>query len=352
MAVYDLLTAQLTLTRDVLEQRSGGIWRWSEILPVRAPAFRLTLGDANAPVLPVPNLAKMLGLSALYIKDETHNPLGSLDQRGLVVAVSRGLELGVRDFVMAADGSDGAALAACAARTKARARIYMPHDAPLPEQIAIKTFDAELLLVDGMFTEAAKQAAEAAWQHGWLDLSAFREPYRLEGAKTIGLELAEAFGWNLPDVLIVPTGDGLELFGIWKAFCELKSLGFVGSQLPRMVAVQATGCAPLARAFDQKQERAQLWETPDTNVSGLRVPALFADRPILRAIRESGGTVLAVTDEQILAGQHEIATREGIFASPRGAAGLAAARQLIESGWLGKDERVVLVISGSGLNSL
>ena len=350
-AAYDLSAAGSTLTRQALADR-GGMWRWSEILPVRAPAFHLSLGEPHAPVLQAANLGETLGLSALYIKDESHGPLGSLDSRGMVVAVARALELGIREFVMAAAGSDGAALAACAARSRARAHIYMPKDAPRPDQIAVKTFGAELQLVDGLISEAAKQAAEAARLHGWWDVSAFQEPYRCEGAKTIGLELAEAFGWDVPDVIILPVGDGLELLGVWKAFTELEQMGFIGAKRPRMVAVQVSGCAPLARAFDKKSARAEFWQDADTAISGLRVPAVLADRPILRAILASQGTALAVSDEQVLSGQKEMAACEGIFAAPQGGASLAAAKQLIADGWLRKDERVVFINSGSGLNYL
>jgi threonine synthase len=355
-AAYDLPAAKRSLTREALTQRlaedRSGIWRWSEILPVHAPAFRLSLGEVKTPVLQAANLGKTLGLNALYIKDESRGPLGSLDSRGMVVAAARALELGVRDFVMAAIGSDGVALAACAARSRARAHIYMPKDAPLADQIAVKTFGAELHLLDNPFSDIASQAAESARLHGWFEISAFREPYRCEGTKTIGLELAESFAWNVPDVIIVPTNDGLELLGLWKAFNELEQLGFLGSRRPRMVIVQACGCAPLARAFDEKKERVERWQDPSTVFSSLRVSEILADRLILRTIRESQGTALAVSDEQILACQKELASNEGIFASPQGAAGLAAVKQLIAAGWLDRDERIVLLNSGSGLNYL
>ncbi len=352
MAIYDIPVAKSTLTRESLSQRQGGIWRWSEILPVRTPSFRMTLGEANAPVLQAFNLGKALGLPALFIKDESHGPLGSLEHRGLTVAVARALELGVRDFTLAAYGSDGPALAACAARSRSRAHIFMSKDAPVAEQVAVKTFGAQLILVDGLFSDAACMAAEVASSRGWLDISAFREPYRCEGAKTIGLELAEAFAWELPDVIILPTGDGLELLGLWKTFGELEQLGLLGAKRPRLVAAQASGCAPLARAFDEKSARASRWQHVETVISALRIADVFADRLILRAIRESMGTVVAVADQKILAYQKELALCEGIFAAPQVGAGLAALQQLVRSGWINNDECVVIVNPASGLNYL
>ena len=351
-AVYDLSAAKLTLTHASLSQRPVGIWRWTEILPVRAPAFRLTLGEAGTPLLKADSLGARLGLNSLYIKDEAHGPLGSLHARGMLISVARGLELGTRDFVLAAAGSDGAALAAYAARARAHAHIYMPRDASLPDQIALKTLGADLVLVDGHISDAAQLADEAAHLHGWLDVSPFREPYRCEGTKSIGLELAEAFDWELPDVIVVPTGSGLGLMGIWKAFAELEQMGFIGSYRPRMVVVQSLGCAPLVRAFEQKDLRAQFWHPVHTGATGLRVPEVFADRPLLRALRASNGVAVAVSDEDILNSQREMAVYEGIFAAPEGAASLAAARQLIAAGEIGGQERVVLVNSGSGLNYL
>lgn len=326
-AMYDWPAARSTLTSEALSQRAGGIWRWSEILPVRTPAFRLTLGEPYAPVLQAAHLGEAFGLSAFHIKDESRAALGTLESRGMVVAVAHALEMGRREFVMAAYGSDGVALAACSARSRTSAHIYMPEDAPLPDRVAIKTFGAELHLVNGSISEAARLAAEAAALHGWWDLSAFHEPYRCEGAKTIGLELAEAFNWVLPDVLIIPGSDGLEFLGIWKALNELELLGLIGAHRPRMVAVRFGGRAETG-------------------------PALFVERLLLRAIQASKGTVLAVSDEQALSCQKELATQEGIFAGPQAGAGLAAVKHLAANGWLDKDQSVVLVNGGSGLNYL
>ena len=352
LARYDFSAARTTLTRESLAARPKGIWRWSEILPVRAPAFRMTLGEGDTPLLKANNLGKTLGTSELYIKDESANPTGSFKARGLVIAVARALELGIHAFVIPTAGNAGGALAAYAARARAQAHVYMPKDAPLPNQVEVKISGAELVLVDGLISDAAKLAGEDAKTHGWFDVSTFKEPYRCEGKKTMGLELAEAFGWKLPDVIIYPTGGGTGLVGMWKAFAELEQMGFVGARRPRMVSVQAEGCAPIVRAFNEKSERAVFWDGAQTIASGLRVPGAFADRLILRAIRESNGIALAVSDAEIISGQKEMAASEGIFAAPEGAATLVAARHLLASGWLHKDERVVLFNTGSGLKYL
>jgi threonine synthase len=352
LARYDLDSARKTLTREAVSARPKGIWRWSEILPVRAAAFRLTLGEGDTPLLKAGNLAKSLGMSELYIKDESANPTGSFKARGLVMAVSRALELGVHSFVIPTAGNAGGALAAYAARGRAQAHVYMPKDAPLPNQAEVKISGAQLVLVDGLISDAAKLADEAAKTHGWFDVSTFKEPYRCEGKKTMGLELAEAFGWALPDVIIYPTGGGTGLVGMWKAFAELEELGFIGPERPRMVSVQADGCAPIVRAFIGKSDRAVFWDGAQTIASGLRVPGAFADRLILRALRESQGMALAVSDEEILACQREMAESEGIFAAPEGAATLAALKHLLADGWLRASERVVLFNTGTGLKYL
>ena len=352
LARYDLVSARATLTRESLVTRPSGIWRWSEIMPVRAPAFRLTLGEGATPLLKAVNLGQTLGLTELYIKDESANPTGSFKARGLAIAVARAVELGLRSFVIPTAGNAGGALAAYAARARAQAHVFMLVDAPMSNQIEVKMFGAELVLVDGLISDAARLAGEASRLHGWFDVSTFKEPYRCEGKKTLGLELAEALSWDLPDVIIYPTGGGTGLVGMWKAFQELEQLGFIGSKRPRMVSVQAEGCAPIVRALTGNNDRAQFWDGASTIASGLRVPGVFADRLVLSAIRESNGTALAVSDDAILICQRELAASEGIFASPEGAATLAATRQLLASGWLNKDERVVLFNTGSGLKSL
>ncbi|HEY3313634.1 MAG TPA: threonine synthase [Anaerolineales bacterium] len=352
LAKYDLHSARQTLTREALQARPRGIWRWSELLPVRSPAFRLTLGEADTPLLKTDNLGKTLGMPELYIKDESTNPTGSFKARGLVLAVARALELGLHEFVIPTAGNAGGALAAYAARARVHAHVFMPRDAPLSNQIEVKVSGAELELVDGLISDAARLAGEAASLNHWFDVSTFKEPYRCEGKKTMGLELAEAFGWDLPDVILYPTGGGTGLVGMWKAFAELEQIGLIGSKRPRMVSVQAEGCAPIVRAFNNNEERATFWDGAQTVASGLRVPGAFADRLILRAIRESQGTALAISDDAILACQKELASGEGIFAAPEGAATLAALKYLLASGWVDHADRVVLFNTGSGLKYL
>ncbi len=352
LARYDLAAASRTLTTAAIRSRPNNIWRWSEILPVRTAAFRMTLGEGNTPLLRAPNLGRKLGLNNLYIKDESSNPTGSFKARGLVMAVARALELGLREFVIPTAGNAGGALAAYAARGRARAHVYMPKDAPFANQVEVRIHAAELVLVDGLISDAARLAAEASQQHGWFDVSTFKEPYRCEGKKTMGLELAEAFNWELPDVIIYPTGGGTGLVGMWKAFDELEAMGLIGKKRPRMVSVQAEGCAPIVRAYQENSPRASFWDGAHTIASGLRVPGAFADRLILRAIRDSQGIALSVSDDEILNCQKEIATLEGIFAAPEGAATLAAARTLRQRGWILQDEHVVLFNTGSGLKYL
>lgn len=352
LARYDFQQARKTLTREAAAARPRGIWRWAEILPVRADAHRLTLGEGDTPLLSVPRLASTLNLSALSIKDESPNPTGSFKARGLVMAVARAVELGVTEFVIPTAGNAGSALAAYAARAHVTAHVFMPKDAPLANQLEVRAFGADLILVDGLISDAGRMAGEGARQHGWFDVSTFKEPYRVEGKKTMGLELAEHFDWDLPEVVLYPTGGGTGLVGMWKAFDELEALGWIGSKRPRMVSVQAAGCAPIVRAFQQKWERAEFWQNAETIAAGLRVPGAFADRSILRALHASRGAAVAVTDDEILAAQKELARMEGVFAAPEGAATWAALKHLVQTGWVHSSERVVLFNTGSGLKYL
>ncbi len=352
LARYDLEAAAKKVRREELAARGRGLWRWAEILPVREAKFRFTLGEGDTPLLPAPRLGKRLGVKHLYIKDESTNPTATFKARGLVMAVARGVELGMRAFVIPTAGNAGGALAAYAARAGAEAHVYMPQDAPQANRREVEIAGADLHLVDGLISDAARLAAAEAEEHGWFDVSTFKEPYRVEGKKTMGLELAEAFGWELPDLIIYPTGGGTGLVGMWKAFAELEAMGWIGSRRPRMVSVQAEGCAPIVRAFQEGAERAEPWQNAHTLASGLRVPAAFADRLILRALRESRGTAVAVSDEEILEAQRELAHAEGIFAAPEGAATLAALRRLCQAGEVSPDERVVLFNTGSGLKYL
>jgi len=265
------------------------------------------------------------------------------------MAVSRAVELGLKAFVIPTAGNAGGALAAYAARAQVEAHVFMPADAPDVNKAEVEAVGARLVLVDGLISDAARQAEEEAKKHGWWNVSTFREPYRLEGKKVMGLEVAEAFGWELPDVIVYPTGGGTGLVGMWKAFDELEALGWIDSRRPRLVSVQAEGCAPIVRAFQQENARAKTWENAHTIAAGLRVPSVFADRLILRALRATRGTAVAVSDEAILQAQRLLATTEGIFAAPEGAATLAGLQKLLAEEWVRPEERVVLFNTGSGL---
>ncbi len=349
LARYDLDRVLATVSPQEITRRPRGLWRWAELLPVRNPALRITLGEGDTPLLPLERLGRGLGMSALWVKDESFNPTASFKARGLGVAVARALELGVREFVIPTAGNAGGALAAYAARGGAKAHVFMPADAPHPNQEEVRILGADCHLVEGLISDAGRLAAEQAREKGWFDVSTFKEPYRAEGKKTMGLELAEAFGWQLPDVILYPTGGGTGLVGMWKAFAELEALGWIDRRRPRMISVQAEGCAPVVRAFSQHAERVEFWQNASTLASGLRVPGPFADRLILRALRESGGTAVAVSDEQITAAQKRWAAAEGMFTAPEGAACLAALEILLETGQIGRRESVVLFNTGSGL---
>jgi threonine synthase len=352
LARYDLGRAKDQTTRSVIASRPRGLWRWAEFLPVRAMSHRLTLGEGDTPLLKSNGVGKKYGFNQLYIKDESTNPTGSFKARGLVMAVSRALELGAREIVVFMESNAGSALAAYAARGRMRAHVYMPKEAPLANRIEVQKFGADLRLVDGLILDEANLANSDAAKINWLDVSTFKEPYRCEGKKTMGFEIAESFDWELPDVIIYPTGGGTGLVGMWKAFEELEALGWIGAKRPRMVSVQAAGCAPIVRAVRENKTRAEFWEGAQTIAAGLRVPGAFADRLILRAISESHGTAIAVTDEEIMTCQQEIAGLEGIFAAPEGAATLSALIHLREDGWLAHGERIVLFNTGTGLKYL
>ncbi len=351
-AVYDLPAVKKNLTKDMVRQRTRGIWRWAELLPVRDPAFRITLGEGDTALLEVPQLAKSLGLRNLLVKDEGSNPTGTFKSRGLLMAVARAVELGAREFVIPTAGNAGGALAAYAARSGTMAHIYMPKDAPRSTMEEVKGYGMQLTLVDGLISDAAKLAKADAAQHGWFDVSTFKEPYRPEGKKTMGLELAEAYGWEVPDVIIYPAGGGTGLVGMWRAFEQLEALGWIGSKRPRFVAVQPTGCSPLVRAFDQGAERVTFFENAKSIAGGIRVPGVFADRPILRLLRQSQGTAIAVTDEEMITFQQRLATCDGLLASYESAATAAALARLVEQKWITPDEKVVLFSTASGLKYL
>lgn len=343
------LTAVRSLGREAAITDEPTLWRYRSLLPVQSREAEVSLGEGVTPLLPARRLGAELGLPHLYIKDESLNPTGSFKARGLAVAISRAKELGVQEVVIPSAGNAAGAMAAYAARAGLRAHVYMPADVPGPFRMECEALGAEVVLVEGLITDCGRKARLDAEAKGWFDLSTLKEPYRLEGKKTMGYELAEQFGWELPDVIIYPTGGGTGLVGMWKAFGELGELGWIGERRPRMVTVQSAGCAPIVRAFHTGDEFAAPWEGARTIAAGLRVPSAVGDFLILRALRESGGTAVAVSDEALTAAQLRIARTEGIFACPEGGATLAALEVLLRDGWVAPEERVVLFNTGTGL---
>ncbi|MFZ5882213.1 MAG: threonine synthase [Chloroflexota bacterium] len=353
LAVYDLERVRREVDRDEISRRAKGMWRWHELLPVVDASNVVFLGEGDTALLKLPNVGRELGLSHLFVKDESSNPTGSFKARGLGAAVSKAKELGIKRVIIPTAGNAGGAMAAYAARAGMQAAVYMPADTPRANLEECRISGAEVVLVDGLISDAAKQAGERARAEGWFDLSTFKEPYRTEGKKIMGYELAEQFGWELPDVILYPTGGGTGLVGMWKAFAELEALGWLEkTRRPRMVSVQAAGCAPVVKAFEANAAVCEFWENAHTVASGLRVPKSFADALILKDLRESGGTAVAVSDEAILEAQSQLGGLEGIFAAPEGAATLAALKELLKQKWLDPAERVVLFNTGSGLKYL
>ncbi|MCB9139396.1 MAG: threonine synthase [Caldilineaceae bacterium] len=349
LARYDLARAAATLTPESLAEREASLWRYAEVLPVRRRDAVLCLGEGWTPLNHAARLGEAIGCPATYIKDEGVNPTASFKARGLSMAVSRAYELGAPALAIPSAGNAAGAMSAYAALAGLPAHVFMPQDVPTLFQVECRELGASVTLVDGLITDCGVKAREGAAQHGWFDVSTLKEPYRVEGKKTMGYEVAEQMGWTLPDVIIYPTGGGTGLIGMWKAFDEMEAMGLVGSERPRMVAVQSSGCAPMVRAFDQGDEFAAPWEGAATVADGLRVPAAVGDFLILRALRESNGTAVTVTDAEMLAYAREMGRMTGIFPAPEGAACLAAQVKLLTAGWIRSDETVVLFNTGSGL---
>ena len=349
LACYDLAHAAATLDRDEMRHRPNDMWRYHEMLPVRDPQYRISLGEGGTPILKLNNLGHLLGLNQLYLKDEGQNPTGSFKALGLAMAVSRALELGAREFVIPTAGNAGGALAVYCARAGVCAHVYMPQDAPLINILEVQMTGADLHLVNGLINDAGREAAAAAKAGGWFDVSTLKEPYRVEGKKVMGYELAAAFNWELPDVIIYPTGGGTGLIGMWKAFAEMEALGWIGPKRPRMVAAQASGCAPVVKAFHDGAEATEPWPNAATIAGGLRVPVTIGGRLMLTALRESQGTGVAVPDHRIQAAMSLLAQREGIFVSLEAAATVAALEDLISQNWVHPNERILIFNTGSGL---
>jgi threonine synthase len=348
-AHYDLERARHVLRRDEVSRRAPGMWRIPELMPVRDPANIVSLGEGGTPLLPAPRLGERLGFRALSIKDEGLNPTGSFKARGIGAAVSRARELGVRALTIPTAGNAGSALAAYGARAGMRVDVFMPSDTPSLFQKEVSAYGAELHLVDGLIDRAGAEARAYAAATGAFDVSTLKEPYRCEGKKTMGYELALALGGVLPDVVVYPTGGGTGIVGMWKAFAEMEALGWIDARRPRMISVQAAGCAPIVRAFKEGAGRARPWEGASTYASGIRVPSAVGDYLILQAVRESGGCAVAVSEDEIARHAALISAQEGIFAAPEGGATLAALVQLREAGAVSADERIVLFNTGTGL---
>jgi threonine synthase len=349
LARYDLERAAVTLTKEALAaRRAGGMWRWAELLPVREGAYRIHLGEGATPLLDAPRLNRELGTPGLKVKAEGLNPTGSFKARGMAAAVSRAAELGATALVAPSAGNAGGALAAYGAFAGLPVTVVMPRDVPAVNRDEATVMGARVILYDGLIDECGAIARDIAAETGAFDVSTLKEPYRVEGKKTMGLELAEDLGWRLPDVIVYPTGGGTGLVGMWKAFAELEALGFIGPERPRMVAVQAEGCAPIVRAFETGAETAERWEGASTRAGGLRVPQAVGDKLILTALRESGGTATAVSEEALTEAQGLVGRLMGAYVAPESGAAFAAVRALRERGDIGLRDEVVVFDCGIG----
>jgi threonine synthase len=336
------------LDRSSGAARPRTIWRWHEMMPVEDPSDVVTLGEGGTPLLRADRLGGSSGFTDLWIKDEGGNPTGSFKARGLSAAVSRAKELGHTKIAIPTAGNAGGAAAAYAAKAGIECHVFMPRDTPALFRLECERYGASVTLVDGLIDACARLVAEEAAREGWHDVSTLKEPYRVEGKKTMGYELAEDLGWELPDAIVYPTGGGTGLIGMWKAFEEMEELGWIGSKRPRMISVQAAGCAPIPKAFAEGKDSSEKWENASTYASGLRVPKAFADFLILRDIRASGGDAVAVSDDEMRKAEREIGAAEGLFVAPEGAATWAAAKSLAAAGRLDRRSRIVLFNTGTG----
>lgn len=352
LVAYDLEKAAATLTKEALKSRIPSLWRYEEVLPVENPENRVTLGEGMTPLHRAENLGRKLNLKNLFIKDESANPTASFKARGMTAAVSMAKELGVKKLAAPSAGNAAGALAAYAAKAGMEAFLFMPRDTPQANIVECEQMGARVTLVDGLITDCGKIVAERKAAEGWFDVSTLKEPYRIEGKKTMGYEIAEQMNFELPDVIFYPTGGGTGLIGMWKAFDEMEKLGWIGDKRPRMISVQAAGCAPIVEAFEQNLNHGAEIENAHTVASGLRVPKAIGDFIILEIVRKSGGSAIAVTDEELISDVREIGAGEGIFPAPEGAACLSALKKMIASGTIESDERIVLFNTGSGVKYL
>jgi threonine synthase len=349
---YDLPAIKTTWSRDSLRSARPDLWRYLHLLTPRSPEYIVSLCEGMTPLIRTRRLGAASGAHQLWFKDEGLNPTASFKARGMTTAITMARELGIRKIAIPSAGNAASAAAAYAAAAGIEAHIFMPKDVPQSNYIECKTLGANVTLVDGLISDCARMVAERKDQEGWFDMSTLKEPYRVEGKKTMGYEVAEQFDWELPDAIFYPTGGGVGMIGMWKAFDELEQLGWIGARRPKMIAVQAAGCQPIVRAFEQHASRSEFWQNASTLAAGLRVPKPLGDVLILNILRQSAGTAIAITDQEILDAGRELASLEGIFAAPEGATCVAAARKLIAERFLQPDDRIVLYNTGSGLKYL
>jgi threonine synthase len=348
---YDLPNIAAGWSRSTLSDALPSMWRYAPVLPAE-PEEAISLQEGWTPLIHARSLGSEIGSENLWVKDEGRNPTDSFKARGLSCAVTMARKLGVRKLAIPSAGNAASALAAYAAAAGLEAHIFMPRDVPQANFIECRVFGAQVTLVDGLISDCGRLVAERSAREGWFDVTTLKEPYRIEGKKTMGYEVAEQFDWRVPDAIFYPCGGGVGMIGMWKAFAEMQGLGWIGKERPKMISVQAAGCQPITRAFEQHKESSEFWKDAHTVASGLRVPKALGDFLVLRAIRESGGTAVSVSDEEMLDAALLLGAREGIFAAPEGGACVAAARRLLESGFLKPQDRIVLFNTGSGLKYL
>ena len=349
---YDLAAATREIDRAAVAKRPPGIWRYFELMPVLDEANVVTMGEGGTPMLRAARLERQYNARTLYIKDEGLNPTGSFKARGLSAAVSKAKELGLTKLTIPSAGNAGGALAAYCARAGMECYVFMPIDVPDANRKETDLAGANLTLVEGLISDAGALSRKKAAELGLFDVSTLREPYRVEGKKTMGYEIAQDLGWRLPEAIVYPTGGGTGIVGMWKAFEEMETMGWIGSERPKMIAVQAEGCAPIVRAFERGDRHAEPWQNATTVAAGIRVPAAIGDYLILDAVRDSGGTALTVSDDEMMGSMREMATLEGIFPAPEGAATLAGYAKLRASGFLAPETETVLMNTGTGLKYL
>ena len=348
---YDLEALAKAVTKEMLAERKGGFWKYREFLPVTKTENVVELGEVMTPLISMPRLAKKLGVGTgeIIVKDEGRLPTGSFKARGLALAVAMAKELGLKHLAMPTNGNAGAAMAAYASHSGLRTTIFCPDDTPEVNVSEIELQGATVYRVNGLINDCGKIVGDGKGTAGWFDVSTLKEPYRIEGKKTMGLEIAEQMGWELPDAIFYPTGGGTGLIGMWKAFEELEAMGWISSKRPRMIAVQATGCAPIVKAYEDGVEHAPVWQNAHTAAAGIRVPVAVGDFLILRAVRDSGGFAIAVTDEAIFAARDEVAREEGLLLCPEGAATFAAYKEALADGQVTASDKVVLYNCATGL---